>query len=578
MAEISVSAALKQQFKSLCLKSFPCGTGSWNNSLLNYGKSVFLHSENDNPENENLDSLTDLLTCNGSPWGLEGCSPETQSLRQLAIKRPENITDQFIFSYFKSVRLVDKQVSEVDEHLLRFHNLEELVLSANKITTIQSSNLPRTLKVLELCSNQISSLKDLSRNPPATLQHLGLAYNRIKLSSENIYLTSDIWPSLVSLDLSFNDLTDIFDLVPKLSTLPKLRILVLQGNPLTFIPYYRGYAIDSLPAMCVLDDIPILPDERHQFRGLSRRKDDLGSSAQILVSIGKLQGIPNPLNASEQQTGGEFPLITYSYYLTYEFIEDQKRTEYTPAPETVSGQHQQTPTKNETEQPVALTSHFHTGCYKTPALPWLEVIECNYKNTHAVRDLLELKAFLLTGMKVSVTEEKTLSWPLDPERTQNGAVISKPEKKGDGKDKGRSSSKGSKYGLKNKKKKEHLEELRHDPPIVRTLGSVNTSLEGLVLGETLVISVCNFGIACTEIEKPLATCEKNIKKSKDQKLTGGRESVETHKASGSSSGKRKQAPETKPPEDQLSPEPVPITAEIQVQLIRWNSPSEPQKK
>ena len=37
----------------------------------------------------------------------------------------------------------------------------------------------------------------------------------------------------MSLDLSNNNLSDILDVVQKLSTLPKMRNLVLQGNPLS---------------------------------------------------------------------------------------------------------------------------------------------------------------------------------------------------------------------------------------------------------------------------------------------------------------------------------------------------------
>ncbi|CAH2295829.1 leucine-rich repeat-containing 43 isoform X1 [Pelobates cultripes] len=197
MSGISVSAALKDQLQTLCLRSFPCGSGSWAHSYLKNGKSIsvdpLLEMGND-PQRESLDDLNDLVTCDCSPWKLEdGCSPEIHHLRLLAIKCPENITDQFVYSYFTSLRVVDKEVSDVDEHLLRFHNLKELVLSVNKIKTVHSSNLPRTLKVLELCSNQISSLKELSTNPPPTLQHLGLAYNKIQCSSENMYLTAEQW-------------------------------------------------------------------------------------------------------------------------------------------------------------------------------------------------------------------------------------------------------------------------------------------------------------------------------------------------------------------------------------------------
>lgn len=49
------------------------------------------------------------------------------------------------------------QVSVIDEGLLKFSKLEELVLSANKIAEIPAENLPSTLKV----SNATASLHSL---------------------------------------------------------------------------------------------------------------------------------------------------------------------------------------------------------------------------------------------------------------------------------------------------------------------------------------------------------------------------------------------------------------------------------
>lgn len=76
-------------------------------------------------------------------------------------------------------------------------------------------------------------------------------------------------PHLVSLDLGFNDLTDLQGMVGGLGSLRHLRLLVLQGNPLALVPYYRGLTVDSLARLCVLDDITVSPSEKHQFRGLS---------------------------------------------------------------------------------------------------------------------------------------------------------------------------------------------------------------------------------------------------------------------------------------------------------------------
>lgn len=129
------------------------------------------------------------------------------------------------------------QVEEVDEGLLRFQQLEELILSANHISRVNSAHLPRTLKVseqglvqdgaaipmwehsgsqtaggsartvhfqgvccsfcpgqvLELCYNAVGDLQDLCAWPPPQLQHLGLGYNRLCGPSQEKHLTVDFW-------------------------------------------------------------------------------------------------------------------------------------------------------------------------------------------------------------------------------------------------------------------------------------------------------------------------------------------------------------------------------------------------
>lgn len=91
-------------------------------------------------------------------------------------------------------------------------------------------------------------------------------------------------PNLISLDLSFNNLTELPGLVSQLCSLQKLRILVLQGNPLALVPAYRGFVVDSLPQLSVLDDIHVGPDERHQFHGLARQPGEpLPSNLSVLT-------------------------------------------------------------------------------------------------------------------------------------------------------------------------------------------------------------------------------------------------------------------------------------------------------
>lgn len=51
---------------------------------------------------------------------------------------------------------------------------------------------------------------------------------------------------------------------------------------------------------------------------------------------------------------------------------------------------------------------------------------------------------------------------------------------------------------KKKKKKEKPREFRSDPPIQRILGSERVALDALLATETLVATVCDFGILITE--------------------------------------------------------------------------------
>ncbi|KFV50119.1 Leucine-rich repeat-containing protein 43, partial [Tyto alba] len=224
-----------------------------------------------------------------------------------------------IFQAFRSLRIVGKRVEEVDEGLLQLRQLEELILSANQISRITSANLPRVLKVLELCCNAVADLQDLCAQPPPELQHLGLGYNRLCSPLQDKHLTADFWPNLVSLDLSFNNFTDLLGLVSQLSSLQKLRVLVLQGNPLALIPTYRGFLVDSLPKLSILDDIHIGPDERHQFHGLARQPELIRSEARVVVSVGEIKGVPDPSTLQQLEVGSEAPVITYSYCVTYEF-------------------------------------------------------------------------------------------------------------------------------------------------------------------------------------------------------------------------------------------------------------------
>ncbi|KAH0502232.1 Leucine-rich repeat-containing protein 43 [Microtus ochrogaster] len=412
----TLSTAVQEHLRKLCLREFPCGTGSWNKSRFlpqtpRAWRDLVPKEETLNAGEETVEALLGLVRSSHSPWALmKGSSAEDHFLRELAIQHPLMIKDTFFYSYFRSLRVVDKGVTLVDKDLLKFLKLEELILSANKIEEIDANNLPRTLKVLELYGNLIASMKCLCSPPPPNLQHLGLGHNKLLGPLESLYVTSRNWgfqhvcqwefvktlleaqqglifgrercagwkpggegceresestgcvlerketapelilvqggtrrvaqsaeppltepkqhlgppsrPQLVSLDLGFNELTDLQSMIAGLCTLKHLRLLVLQGNPLALVPYYRGFTVDSLARLCVLDDITVSPSEKHQFRGLSIHGDLLAREAQFLVTIGNVRGVIDS-SVLDPEPGPEGPFISYSYYVTYDFVEDE---------------------------------------------------------------------------------------------------------------------------------------------------------------------------------------------------------------------------------------------------------------
>ncbi|XP_007936443.1 leucine-rich repeat-containing protein 43 [Orycteropus afer afer] len=348
-------------------------------------------------------------------------------------------------------------VSLVDKGLLKFQKLEELVLSANRIKVVDAINLPPTLKVLELYGNEITSRESLCAHLPPGLLHLGLGHNKLLSPMESLY-TADHWPNLISLDLGFNDVADLQSVLGGLCTLRRLRLLVLQGNPMALVPYYRGLTVDSLARLCVLDDITVTPNEKHQFRGLSSNGDLLAHEAQLMVTIGNVTGV---LDSSllDPEPGPEGPFISYSYYVTYDFVEDEQgegsefgrtlaeiikpspSTELIPdgsaeeEPEEVEGSLESgmltesgeldgstsvggsavlPPSVGSAEELVKLRPHIDprlcpspgTVLFSTVHKPWSDVMACNYEMQHTLRDLVPLKAFLLAGTTVTIVQEK----------------------------------------------------------------------------------------------------------------------------------------------------------------------------
>ncbi|XP_058547314.1 leucine-rich repeat-containing protein 43 isoform X1 [Neofelis nebulosa] len=575
------------------------------------------------PGEETVEALLGLVRSPHSPWALlEGSSAEDRFLRELAIQNPLMLKDTFFYSYFRSLRVVDKQVSLVDKDLLKFLNLEELVLSANQIQEIDAVNLPPTLKVLELYGNEIRSMECLCAAPPPRLQHLGLGHNKLLGPLESLYVTSNHWPNLVSLDLSFNDLTDLQGMMASLRTLRRLRLLVLQGNPLALLPYYRGFTIDSLSQLCVLDDITVSPSEKHQFRGLGRSGDLLARQAQLVVTIGNVKGVQDT-SVLDPEPGPQGPFITYSYYVTYDFVEEEdgEGSEYggvlaeivmpSPSaeqlsedipedvPEEVFEEHEDSAESGLSAQSGEREDSLVSGgsaplpgvadsaeelaklrprrdprlcpspgtvLFSTVRKPWTDVIPCSYEMQHTLKDLVPLKAFLLAGTTVTIVEEKILSWPvvLPP------VDVPLPAKKG----KGEKDKKGKKEKDKKGKDGKDMAGKREKEVAKEQKGSKKKELPKELRQDPPILRVLGSGLVVLEpllAGEPLVSEVCNfgvIRTLETDRLTSLRDSKNKNK--------RAKKEKTKPAAAVYDGDyqPQPLTVEVQIQLNQCRTAEE----
>ncbi|AWP07172.1 putative leucine-rich repeat-containing protein 43 [Scophthalmus maximus] len=581
MSSKTLSSVTEKHIRHLCLTDFPCGNGSWRKTK-------------DGAEaagTEDTDALLDLLSCPRSPWWHDlSWSPQAVTLRELSVLSPERLHADFIYNHFTTLRIVDKGVSVIDEGLLKFSKLEELVLSANRISEIPAHNLPSTLKILELRANCLSALNSLTCRPPPLLQYLGLGSNGLGSHDDVSNLTGRQWPQLVCLDLSDCQFLDQKALLSALRTLPCLKTLVLEGNPFTLVPSYPGLAVDTLPLLSCLDNSWVFPEERHRFRGLAKMSDLIMDQASLTVSVGRMKGMPDPLMSVDENTP-DFPVVAYSYFISYEFlshqtpnnlkVDTQAGFDTAHVAEDVSSaadlQSSENCKREASKADAGVltvyteeTGHViaHVSKHSTSKLTWSECMDFSDTHIHVVSELGDLKKFLNQGLNLWIEEEKVLSWPAAsediPESKPNQAV---KDKKGM---KGRESpikSTAAKDKSKDKKKKTVLE-LVQDAPIRRSLGSIHIPLQSLVEGDRKVAVLCNLGFLRTESEMgPTQTHEKDPgKKIKEEKK---KEDKESKLRGGKGKGGRNHEADVHT--DNL---PQPVTVEVSVELEKWQSTSE----
>ncbi|XP_014894488.1 leucine-rich repeat-containing protein 43 isoform X1 [Poecilia latipinna] len=585
MSSTTLSVAIDKKIRRLCLTDFPCGLGPWRQTK----------NGPDEARTESPDVLLDLLRYPRSPWMYNDTwSPQASDLRELAVREPKRLSKDFILNYFTTIRITGKNVSFIDEGLLKFSKLEELVLSGNLISEIPAKHLPGTLKILELRANRLSSLSGLASCPPPQLQYLGLGSNSLGSHQDVCDLTGRHWPCLACLDLSNCNFQEQRLLVATLETLPCLKTLTLKGNPFTMTPSYPGFTVDSLPQLSCLDSSWLTTEERYNFFGLARINDLVEDVASVTLSLTRLRGIPDPLMHVDKKAV-EFPIVTYKYFVSYQFFsrhtpdhqgEDGNLDTSSRVTEDNSVRPDPGSDRNTGKSVSALDTAdvpavdaYETeqlSLYATPKLSWSECADLNYTLAYRISCLGDLKKFFTHGLHLNLMEEKTLSWPAPSEEAQHVKPSPTKDKKGKSKEKVKTPPKA-----KNKKKK-GPPELVHDPPIRKLLNSVHIPMQSLVQGGQRVSSVCDFGPLHVEPppkqEEETEKKPKGDKKDKTKDCKEAKEKQKKHtepqkspKGKGKDAKKRDMDEHTVPP---VPVPPVPVTVELSVELEKWKSVSD----
>ena len=136
-------------------------------------------------------------------------------------------SDEFIMQFFTHLDLNNSNVTDMDFALRKFDRLRSLNLSFNAISRIEG--LPASLEELYLNGNVIDEVSIPVTKPVKALRHLGVSFNKIKQPALTHIVK--VFPNLLSLDVSFNDLVDLETSLTWLAKLP-LKMLSMEGNPL----------------------------------------------------------------------------------------------------------------------------------------------------------------------------------------------------------------------------------------------------------------------------------------------------------------------------------------------------------
>ncbi|RLO12877.1 hypothetical protein DYB28_003280, partial [Aphanomyces astaci] len=209
-----------------------------------------------------------------------------------------SIDRAFVCKMVHNLRLTKLAINHIDAAFARdCMHLERLDICDNVLRSLD--HLPPSLLEVDAYRNQLQAVHLSSSSPTPHLVHVGLGLNMLTSLP-----TLSHPHTLLSLDLSYNYITDFAHVLAGLDVFSGLRHVFFTGNPVVLCRGYRHALLAGHPNLYVLDDITVSDKEKDVLLQSPAILADKGADLTVYVTA-----VGFPLR--KPQADATAPSITY---------------------------------------------------------------------------------------------------------------------------------------------------------------------------------------------------------------------------------------------------------------------------
>ena len=209
------------------------------------------------------------------------------------------MTPATIAKRFSTLTYTTKKIKTITSDIADLAHVEEIFLTNNLIETV--GFLPAAVKIASFDGNCITKVENRAVLNSPDLIFLGLSCNSIRANSLGFLRASH---SLVIVDLSYNEITELMPVVDALADHPTIKEVDLSGNPVALLPKYRQ-VLACQTSLSVLDTVAITEAERTQLKNSAEVAESLKEAIAIHFSLDSVDGVlslmPHSLSSEEDK-------------------------------------------------------------------------------------------------------------------------------------------------------------------------------------------------------------------------------------------------------------------------------------